>query len=374
MVKRCRFNNESGFWVDILKTKLSLGILVAAFSLTLSAQAFESAPTSFIVVNSTYSGHEEITRQAINKTLARFNEMGAESFSKITDLTVDLDAAPKGLFGQTSKNMVIHGNFASDFPRYTSVMDLGEFWKIKKFSDFEHPDTQAFHFLRNYIQNTSLASAYTTCMDARAAIRHITREAIVLWNAGDQRKALFLMGHALHTIQDSFSPAHTVRDLDPMGNSDVKNICFYGVKIKERVYDPRGPVCYHSSPDSKDAIWNISQGQQVQTKIAWPDEASIQCDKSGGYPDTDDRKQACLKHEARLARLASEKYLFLVFAHLNMDPERRRPLDNFIESLNSRLFEGPTGNAELDVKMANGIMRCQGLSTDIIAGSEPIIN
>ena len=337
------------------------------------AWGFESAPTSFIIVSSTYSGHEEISRQALNKTLARFADMGVDTFSKLPDLTVDLDPAPKGLFGQTSKNMLIHGNFATDFPKYSTVMDLGAFWKIPNMSNFEHPDTQVFHFLRNYLSNSmNLASAYDTCMGAREKIKFITNQAIDFWDAGETRKALFLIGHATHTIQDSFSPAHTARDMDPAGNFDVKEICYFGTSIRNKVQDPKLKLCYHAAPDSKDAIWNISQGQAMQTKIAWPEEPTIQCNKSEGYPDTDDRKQACLKHEARLARLATEKYLYIVFAHISRAPDARRTRADFLASLDSRLFEGPTGVADLDAKMANGIMRCQGLSKNIIMGMEPI--
>jgi hypothetical protein len=359
--------------VDCIIKKTGLGIFLLSTIVSLGAHAFESAPTSFIVTNSTYSGHEEISRQAINRTLARFEAMGINTFSKIPALNADLDAAPKGLFGQTSKNLLILGNFATDFPQYVSFMDLGVFWNVKHMSDFEHPDTQVLHFLRNYTDNKSnLASAYATCMDARAKIKYITEKAVSLWDAGSVDKALFLIGHASHTIQDSFSPAHTIRDLNPSGNYDVKNICYYGSVIHNRIQESLKDLCFHNAPDARDAIWNMGQGQQIQDKVSWPDEASIQCDKGNGYPDTDDRKQACLKNEARLARLATEKYLFLVFAHLNMPLDHRKPLASFIDSLDTRLFEGPTGHQDLDSKMAGGIMRCQGLSKNIIMGVDPV--
>ena len=101
----------------------------------LSAQAFESAP-SMILVSSAYSGHEEITRQALNNISKKIKETDtSSSFFEMPDLKFDLAPEPKGLFGYKSKNMVIHGNFASDFPKQTTVMSLAQFWNNKGFAD-----------------------------------------------------------------------------------------------------------------------------------------------------------------------------------------------------------------------------------------------
>ncbi len=332
------------------------------------ASAFESAPKSFIVSNSTYSGHEEITRQAITKTLERFQHMGIDTPSKLPGFTADLDAAPKGLFGETSKNLVILGNFATDFPKYASTLSLASFWSNKHISDFENPQSQVLHFLRNYPNGKDLESAKATCMDSRSKIKHITQKAIEAWDKGQKDEALFLMGHALHVVQDSFSPAHGIRRTS--GNFDVTEICYYGTKINQAIAGDG--ACYHKTPDGRDTIWNVSPDQQKQTQALWPDEDSIQCDKSNGYPDTDARKRSCLKHEARLARLATEKYLHLMLSHLSRSPDDRKSVEAFIASLDSRFFEGPTGEPDLDQKMDRGIMRCEGLSEQQVYGVEPM--
>jgi len=336
-----------------------------AASAVLALCGFESAPVSFIISNSTYSGHEEITRQALNNTLKRFQNMGSLKFAQVPELVADLDPTPKGLFGEKSQNMVIHGNFSSDFPQYTTVLSLADFWKIPKIKEFEHPQTQVLHFLRNYKDSQTIVSAKETCFSAREKIKQITKASIEMWNSGDKTKALFLIGHATHTIQDSFSSAHAIRETTQ--NFDLKNICYYGVQMNKSIGKDKD-ICYHNAPDSADVIWTVNQGSFEKTQNEWPNEASSMCDKKSSYPETDLQKQSCLKHEARLARLATEKYLFIVFAHLNLDPEQRKKMDDFLSSLDSRLFEGPTGNAELDVKMARGIMRCDDLSDKEIFG------
>lgn len=356
-----------------MKNKKTLLIVSAVAAVIPLLCAFESAPTriGILSISSQYSGHEEITRQALNNTIKRMSDFDRSGIFKTPELLVDLDPKPKGLYGVESKNMVIHGNFASDFPAQTTVMDLGKFWNLSHFSEFESATNQVFHFLRNYKDSVTIASARATCLQARENIKKATAAAIDLWNAGDRRRALFLFGHVTHTIQDSFAPAHARRS-GAQSNYNLKEVCFYGVEMGKKINDPSGraqPTCYHNSPDSSDAIWNMSPAQQQQALQEWPNEKSIQCDKSGSYPQTEEQKQACMKHEARLARVATEKYLFLVFAHLNSASPK--PIADFLASLDSRLFDGPVGDGQLDQKMANGIMRCENLSNQEIFGSEP---
>ncbi len=339
------------------------------FSLSISLLcAFESAP-SMVFVNSSYSGHEEITRQAINNVISKFKADGLTALFKTEDLTTDLDAAPKGLFGSNSRNMLIHGNFATDFPNQTTIMSLASFWNMPGMSYAENPKTQVLHFLRNYKNATTLASAMDTCLQSRLAIKIITEEAVNSWIKGDKTRSLFLLGHATHVIQDSFSPAHARRD-SGQNNYNVKNICFYGAQINKAIYS--NEVCYHNLIDQGDVIWNVQASQKDLTSNLWPNEPSIQCDKGANYPQTDKQKRGCLKHEARLARLATEKYLYIVFAHLNIP--QRKPMADFIVSLDTRLFDGPVGEASLDTKMAAGIMRCENLSNVEIVGSSTMEN
>lgn len=338
-----------------------------------SAGAFESAP-SMIFVGSTYSGHEEITRQALNNTAKRIKLIDtANQLFELKDLNFDLAPEAKGLFGFKSKNMVIHGNFASDFPKQTTVLSLAGFWNNKSISDYENPDAQVLHFLKNYKNKTTLASARATCLQARENIKHVTQAALKLWEANEKSKALFLIGHATHTIQDSFSPAHTVRD-SAENNYNLRNVCFYGaVMAKNMDLTRAGPkdLCFHASPDSKDAIWNSSPELYKKTLSNWTSEQTIQCDKQASYPKTDEQKSACMNNEARLARIATEKYLFMVFNQISPQNFVRKSSEDFVATLDSNLFDGPVGEAELDQKMVNGILRCEGLPENEIVGFEP---
>lgn len=359
-----------GLYIMNSKNLLSLSFIVA---FSFSAGAFESAP-SMIFVGSTYSGHEEITRQALNNTAKRIKLVDtANQLFDLDDLNFDLAPEAKGLFGFKSKNMVIHGNFASDFPKQTSVLSLASFWNNKNIGDFENPDAQVLHFLKNYKNTTTLVSARATCLQARENIKYVTQAALKFWNANEKSRALFLFGHAAHTIQDSFSRAHTVRN-SAENNYNLRNVCFYGIAMSKNMdLSRRGPkdLCFHSSPDSKDAIWNSNPELYKKTLSNWVSEQTIQCDKQTSYPETEEQKNACLNNEARLARIATEKYLFLVFNQISPQNFTRKSSEDFAASLDANLFDGPVGEAELDQKMVNGILRCEGLPENEIVGFEP---
>ena len=350
-------------------------LIVALIAIgTIQASAFESAGSNWYI-SSTYSGHEEITRQALNSISGKIKALDSTNkIFEVSDLNFDLQPEKQGLLGYKSQNMIIHGNFATDFPTQTKVLDLAAFWNNPHIDKFENADSQVLHFLRNYTNKLTLASAYDTCMQARTNIKKVTLNALRYWEKNDRVKALFLIGHALHTIQDSFSPAHTKRSGDD-NNDNLENICFFGgqmwrkMDFKDKRF--RDGLCYHSAPDSRDAVWNINPKEYKATLDNWKNENVSQCDKQKNYPETDNDKKSCLKNEARLARFASEKYLFLVFSQLASQQYVQLDIPDFIESLDSRLFEGPVGVADFDEKMPNGIMRCEALSKDTFVGAEP---
>lgn len=352
--------------------KLFLFLTLFAFS---KSYSFQSVPDWFFVP-STYSGHEEITRQALNNTARRLNqtENGPAIFSLET-LQFNIKPEARGILGHKSKNMVIHGNFASDFPKQTKVLSLKNFWGNKDISSFENKDGQVLHFLRNYKDDLTLMSAFDTCIKARENIKYITSQALKAWQNQEPNKALFLIGHAVHTIQDSFSAAHVIRD-EEARNYNLKNICFFGMQMAEKqgIHTRQGrklDLCYHKSPDSKDAIWNLKRSQYKQALSNWGNTEMVsECDKNENYPETEEAKQSCLKSEARLAKLATEKYLFIIFSQISPTNFIQQVEADIVNSLDSRLFDGPVGVAELDLKMAEGIMRCEGLSTEEFVGTE----
>lgn len=345
-------------------------ILAVTLIATANTFAFETAP-SMIFVGSTYSGHEEITRQALNRIAKKINQKKVTSFFDLADLSFDLHPEPRGLFGYKSKNLVIHGNFASDFPKQTSVLSLSDFWGIRRISDFDNPEYQVMHFLRNYKNSFTLESAKSTCLTARKNIKYATQEALKAWAQNDKSKALFLIGHATHTIQDSFSPAHTIRG-GAETNFNLQNVCYFGNTMLLKIGINAADVCYHSAPDSRDTIWSTDNKQMKLTQSHWPNQQASQCDKNENYPESEEAKASCLDHHSRLAKLATEKYLFLVFHEMMAEKIVTTHLPKFINSLDAKLFDGPVGDSELDQKMAKGIMRCDGLSDQEIVGSEPI--
>lgn len=346
---------------------------ISVIGFSIISHAFESAPLSAFA-SSAYSGHEEITRQALNNVSKKIKDIDpTNSLFELSDLSFDLKPEPKGLFGYKSKNMIIHGNFSSDFPKQTTVLNLADFWKDNTISEYESPSTQVIHFLRNYKDPVTLDSAYNTCQVARKNIKYITSEAIKAWDAGDKTKALFLIGHATHTIQDSFSPAHTRRD-DEAHNYNLKNVCFYGSKMHKKMdmmFKDAKILCYHEILDSRDTVWNISPDRYKESLKNWNSEKSTQCDKVNSYPQVEDEKTSCLDSDARLARTATEKYLFLVFNQISPLNFVKKSGNDFLSTLDTNLFDGPVGNSELDKKMSNGIMRCEGLTTEIVSGYSP---
>ncbi len=358
------------------RSLLSISVMIMVAMVGFEASSFESAP-SMIFVDSSYSGHEEITRQALNNTAKRLNLIDpSNNIFDLSEINFNLKAEPRGLQGYKAKNLVISGNFASDFPKQATTVNLIEFWKNPGFADFENPKNQVIHFLRNYKSATVLASAKETCLGARQNIKFVTNAALERFREGKKSEALFLIGHALHMIQDSFSPAHTIRASDE-DNYNIKQICFYGVSMFKKFdisqKDGETRLCYHSSPDSKDAIWNVSSSRYKEALKNWKAEPASQCDKNQNYPETEQDKNSCLSNEARLARVASEKYLLIVFGEMSPNNITPRSRENLEDILEKNLFDGPVGISELDEKMPQGIMRCEGLSTAEIIGSEPMV-
>lgn len=346
--------------------KSSVAVIIA--SLSLQSYAFETASSSFYSA-STYSGHEEITRQALNNISKKIKETGdRNNIFNLADLNYDLLPEPRGLFGYKSQNMIIHGNFTSDFPEQTTIMSLAKFWQIPNIAVFENPDAQVIHFLRNYKGIATVDSAKNTCLTARENIKRVTSEALKFWENGDKTRALFLIGHATHTIQDSFSPAHTIR-ADERQNNNIMNVCYFGGSMRDAMRAggvSESELCFHEKPDARDAVWNMNPRKYQEVLKNWGKETVSQCDKNDNYPETEEAKTSCMSNEARLARVATEKFLFLVFNQIKPEGLVKQSIENFVNQLDSKLFDGPVGDAELDKKMPKGIMRCENLSDRMI--------
>ncbi|GEM_PF-5165347 len=234
-------------------------------------------------------GHEELTRLSVAIASGNYGTI------------------PEGQVANDSENALILGNFAMDFP-YGSGGGLDRFDKVHR-ADFiaagevlispqadansaamirdmtlsmyetlvgslttgfaffggdgvptwqEDPLNQPLHFLRVPGMTTK-----TSCETAREKIKTIVMlgtmfRTIVFdaptGNAYEQQLIRlfrdiqqFHIGAALHTVQDSFSGAHTKRANN--GTGAITNLCIY------KDDNPAQGVCVHEALDSQDRIW-----------------------------------------------------------------------------------------------------------------------
>lgn len=120
----------------------------------------------------------------------------------------ELDAAER--LGDNDVQWMALGNRRVDYPKeLLAHLDNGILAYVEALTErTERPEAQPQHFLLRGDDSERAA--------ADSAQEHIfvtTRRALELW--GEARvRALTLLGQAQHTVQDSFSPAHTVRQID----------------------------------------------------------------------------------------------------------------------------------------------------------------
>jgi hypothetical protein len=121
----------------------------------------------------------------------------------------ELDSTER--FDDAEVQWMARGNRRVDYPAELLVhLDNGILAYVDALmSRTEQPEEQPHHFL--------LGGGDTESAAAEAAREHVfrtTREALFRWS-GERIRSLTLLGQAQHTIQDSFSPAHTVRRRAP---------------------------------------------------------------------------------------------------------------------------------------------------------------
>jgi hypothetical protein len=323
--------------------------------------AFTVAIPHRLLLSGVSSGHEEITRQAMNRIDLSLKLIGIDIDKSFPEFLGDRDVEISGTKGLTTKNFIIKGNYSTDIPgKLLDTYDIPK-WHGQALEGWtNNPKVQDLHFLRNVTDDNKLVSAYETCMSAREEIVKSTAEGIRLWNQSLKdndlslrEKSLFLIGHATHTIQDSFSSAHTKRD-DSNHNNDVKNICYYGLKRA----DEQG-ACYHLKVDPRDDIWVSNVFDIIRKVVIFP-------------IASDSVKEENIKEEAVLARTATMRYLFLVASTIKNQNEKPGSIQEIRTLLKDRLFEGASGMKAIDqglavasdtlpISMPNGVIRCEAL-------------
>lgn len=203
-------------------------------------------------------GHEDITRFAISlankaifKTISIDSFFPEEPFGTIISNRAD---------AKQSDNPIVYGNVATDFPNDISYRGL-TMKQIFPDLDYDHwmksGTAQNFHFMRNFSQDAQgnvIPTQTVSEVTAKSVdlILLATRKASRNWFKAERslsdsevsvpfrNMSLFLIGQALHTIQDSFSPGHARRtpdgkqilDICILHNEEVKNICLHRVEFE----------------------------------------------------------------------------------------------------------------------------------------------
>ena len=240
------------------------------------------------------------------------------------------------------------------------------------------------------------------------------------------RAALFFFGMGSHTIQDSFSGAHTLRSIKSDENYRIKDVCYYK-EDKELLYDQikqmeeltfdidaeeasypsydtlnenfqKNKTCVHRAVDLRDFIWIRTEKQkEVTLSQNWPEWSKVywnsteidkktpggevkKCSDIGSMNDLN--RHQCLKHEARLARVATMKYFILIQRFLNEAYKDETMVTKLFEDkiisdpisirLNKELFEGNAGIKMFGLKdiMPDGIIQCENLDQEMVDAAD----
>lgn len=130
-------------------------------------------------------------------------------------------------------------DWIDQFPELPLVKEWGDIDGVKYPNDRKkwQDDVRTFrlHFLRSKKGNSPV-SGMQACMDSRSAIISSSLLAMKYAAQKDKNLAVGFMGVALHTIQDSFSTAHTIRDRGI--GWQMHDICTYGESYND--------ICFHS--------------------------------------------------------------------------------------------------------------------------------
>jgi MYXO-CTERM domain-containing protein len=257
-------------------------------------------------------GHEDITRfgvQLANNLIKA--ELGGPAFYA---------SIPEGEACLTTADELLRGNCRTDMPD----AEFTSYYGVSALEFGDHPELQDLHALRNFTPENKPISGWYACRRARARITNAIQMAVAFEQLDDQAAALRWIGHASHTVQDSFTPCHTVRQGSRF--ETLTDICTYAVQFPG--------ICLHSKPDLKDRIWL----------------GTLECNLTLSRP------WECLVPEAQAAANATAGLLLTVARILH-----NQAWSTTADALEA-WFEGEPSNPE------SGYLRCDGLGHD---GWEP---
>ncbi|MBX9768545.1 MAG: hypothetical protein K2X47_14825 [Bdellovibrionales bacterium] len=232
---------------------------------------------------------------------------------------------------------------------------------------------------------------------AKAKVSSSARARLLAQSAKDYTyQAFFQIGQATHSLQDSFSAAHTVRSGE---NYDINNICVYGDDYKTLLKNNASKTCYHfeyvptepglqnyvkkgvegassyKEGDMHDSIWIRGDKDTperfpnyVQTLNRWghtkkngivieqKEEVNL-TSISNPFIEEVSAKWANMKDEARMARTATAKYVYVILEYLSdvrngyvKDDSKMSLLSS---RLNSEFFDGSPSRLQNPVWIAD---------------------
>jgi hypothetical protein len=212
-------------------------------------------------------------------------------------------------FAPDEVQQIANGNRRVDWPEELLVhLDNGVYAYLSAL--IRHTDregVQPLHFLLGATNSEEEA------VDAaRDAVLASTREALELWPR-NRARALARLGRAHHTIQDSFSAAHTVRDTDydEFGTSACRGRCGCIERVKAyraRGRDHRAGVLFHGGRDDLDAE-EIS-GDNIGHST--PEDSIYEAHRGCRSPQRRESVWGCLTPESLAAAAATAEHLTLI--------------------------------------------------------------
>lgn len=205
-------------------------------------------------------GHETLTLMGIRRANALLSAAGHGA--------VFPAQGQVGESGAVSNNPIVRGNYATDKPTLVDEFDIRDFQSIIFHVDpaqdwHEGGQRQVFHSLRNYALDTktlkiegsesyAIDSAKQACQALSKLLHETSRTALSMRTGSLPRwDYLNIIGSATHTIQDSYSQAHTQRndrgdltDICKFGDNEVAGVCFHEVSEAvvghDRIFERRG--------------------------------------------------------------------------------------------------------------------------------------
>ncbi len=272
-----------------------------------------------------FQGHEWLSFLSNESVEGEFESSDSSvndpDWGLISESGFDGDARSRGAVSSTvfsikeSKD-ISNGNRRVDWPLELMVhLDNGVLSYVNAMEEYTNqPEIQHYHFLL-----TSKNSSREAAAEGRARIVSLSQQAVGFW-VSNRSRALALIGQAHHTIQDSYSEAHSVR---------IVHHGSYPWCIEQlKSFAPREagaePALFHGSTED-DSIGHTTTEDSIYR-------AGRDCHE----PTDREVVIACLNDTAKRAILASHDYLQVISSLVRMNSPTSQVIADTVESYNRR--------------------------------------